>query len=593
MPDQTTGPRRHRILAVAALAAAAAAAVAVGFLLTNGQHDARLAVLRLERQALGRSLDELANLPGPLLPPGGVLATVGEDALTAALTELLPWEGTFGAVTVRLERAVVRFRRGMAVLDLEGTATPERPALPGGPNPAPTDVSVVAVLYVDRMHQPSGALRTRVEVLGFRSAGSDTRVGTALDRVAEEVFREVSQLLGGIELPLGFTPDIELPAVDDDDVTIPAARLPLDLAVRRVLVLDGRIWVALTSGFGTKASSEAPIAGDEPHRNEGDIRRCDDTLLDHLHPACPSFRQLRDVRWLEARVTALADSLTRRLDADSAAVAVRADPGDVVVRMDTRLLVSLVVRGTLTYLDSLDLHIADDVEVDEDGDVSTGVGPLSIPLGSWQVRVTIQGIRAVLRAERPVVEVADRNRLSLRLPVQVGRARARARLRFGWDASAVPGLLCEDFDFDEAFEATVPPSSHDVVGYFEFRNEGGQLVADPEQTNEVRIHPEAGPEAWQAVRAVLEERDGFFDCGMGIDADDMERRLRELLAEGFEFALPESLLRPIPIPVRIRRAGAAGGGDMEVTLRPATLDLRPSAFQYSVRVSAGVELDPP
>lgn len=530
--------------------------------------DVHRKALALDRAMLSAFLADTSGL----LPRGGLVVAVRGELFADVLDDVLPWEGVYGgSLALRLDRVAVRFDRGAARIELLGRAGHPSRATLGVP------VAVVGALGVEGLGDGGETLVTRPEILGLRFAGLELeRVPPGLlgaaDRLGGEIGRELEAVLGGLEIPLRLVPVVSIPAVEDEDISIPGVRVPVGLAVRRVLAFDGRLWIAVDGGPGGVGATDSPRApghSASPRSNPGSA--------------------------LEVEVEALTEAVGTRFAGDPAAGAVRADSGHVVLRADTEFVTTLIRRATGAWLDSVRLHIHDEIDVGGDeGRVSADLGLFDAPVGSWSIQATILEVEATLLADSAVVTVADTNRLALRIPVGVRDASGDARIRFAWDAAAVPGLLCGDFELDEVFSGFVEPDTYELVGFFEFSVRGHGVVADPRQTEVLRVSPTPEPEAWARVREVLEERDGILSCGLGLDPDALLERLGGLLAEGFEFRLPEALLQPIEMPVEIRRRIRVGEVERGLEVHPLSFGLTADALQYSVLVRsvAPEELEP-
>ena len=195
---------------------------------------------------------------------------------------------------------------------------------------------------------------------------------------------------------------------------------------------------------------------------------------------------------LRIEVDRLAGAVAARFESDPAFLAIGPDSGDVVVRADTRLVEMMLREGTQAYLDSVSLHLTLDVEVGDRGEVRQSLRFFSLPVGSWEVRVTIQRIDATLHAEPVQLAVADSNRLNLTIPVVVRQATGQARVRFTWDAASVPGLFCKDFELDETFSGFVEETRYHLTGFFEFEARDHGVIAMPYQTERISVSPEPG-----------------------------------------------------------------------------------------------------
>ncbi len=291
---------------------------------------------------------------------------------------------------------------------------------------------------------------------------------------------------------------------------------------------------------------------------------------------------------LRAEVEALRERLKARLAEDSLVQRIAADTADVLIGIRTPLLQQIMAAGTRSYLGRVQLHLEPDLVIHESESVGLRLGPVMLKAGEWRVQVTIERLEAVLSADTVSLAVADSNRLDVVIPVQTRDGNGRAQIHFEWDAAVATGLICRSFEVSETFSGRVAPRRYDVRGSFVLAAEGDRIVARPHQTGPRWIvSPQPSAAAWSRVREILDRQNHIFRCGLALSPDGVERTLRELLQRGFRFRLPDSVLKPIPLPAAIREELAVGDRSLRVAVRPVGLHLTPQALWYSAAVEVG------
>lgn len=259
------------------------------------------------------------------------------------------------------------------------------------------------------------------------------------------------------------------------------------------------------------------------------------------------------------------------------------EDADVTLRLATPMLLEIVSRVTGRYLDDVDLDLRPDTVVRQGADVRVSAGPVRVRAGRWDLTLTIRRIRARLAARAPEVGVAeDIQGLRITLPVEVLGGSGEADVEFRWVAARFAGAVCRDFEVRERFAATVSPRGYTLAGRLALRLEGDGIVLDPEFGERRLVQPEPTAESWRRVRELLERQDRIFRCGLAIDADDMEARLRDLLRRGFRFRLPDSVLRPIRLPGRVVESVDVHGRGLRVVGTAAGLELGPAWLWYGL-----------
>lgn len=220
--------------------------------------DVGRATLIRERDALRRYVDQAS---GPLVPFDAVVVVIRGELLQEVLDGVLPVERPVGeSVLLTLRSARVRFRSGLALVELEGRAALRD-------NPAVfADLLVSGVLEVLGVDAATGTLATRIQVLGFETAdvgvaGLSPPAERLVNRLASGRAQSLNEVLERIEVPVRLAETLDLPAVDEPEVTIRGGSVAFRLQVEDVKVLDDRLWVAV-AGHLRAAGGDAGASGD-------------------------------------------------------------------------------------------------------------------------------------------------------------------------------------------------------------------------------------------------------------------------------------------------------------------------------------------
>lgn len=233
---------------------------------------------------------------------------------------------------------------------------------------------------------------------------------------------------------------------------------------------------------------------------------------------------------------------------------------ELVVRLRSPLLLSVVESIAARYLDEVQLDLRPNLTVRETEQVHVQLGPLRVLAGEWHLTVRFQEIRARLRAGVPAVGITPEGSLSVELPVDATEGSGRAVLDFVWDARSVAGAVCRDFRVSESFAATVAPRTYRLGGHFDLLLRDGELSIAPRFEQRLEVSPEPTAASWRRVQEILASQDQIFRCGLALDPQGLEAELRRLLRAGFRFRLPEEVLRTVRLPTRV-------GGEVEVAER--------------------------
>lgn len=286
----------------------------------------------------------------------------------------------------------------------------------------------------------------------------------------------------------------------------------------------------------------------------------------------PDAPELEDLR---GRVATARASVESRLAAETILAGSGMSSRDVVLRLDTPTLKRIVAETVTEVLAEvrLDLRPGDRVTVGDEVEVS--VGPLRVDAGSWVLAVDIERVRAVLEGGTPTLEVTGPDTFEIQLPVRVVSGSGFARLDFRWDASGLAGSVCRDFAVRETFAATIEPTDYVLEGSVRLVLEEGRIVIVPELDQRLLVQPEPTAESWRRVREILESQDRISRCGLALDVDAMQSRLRSLVREGFRFRLPADLLGRVALPASTTESVAISGTELKTELAAGGLRLTP------------------
>ena len=205
-------------------------------------YETQRTLLEAEAEHLRGYLQEAAAGDG-LVSFDDVAVGIRPHVLHGVLSALLPRDVVVEErLQVRLERARVAFRNGLALVRLEGRAHPVG-------SPSTYGAFLLSGSFEVLGIEPGAeVLRTRVRVFGVHTR--DIGMGPVrppverlLDELAPETRRAVESVLARIEVPVGLEEVVRLPRVAEEEVTIPADSLRLGLELRRVTVLEDRLWI--------------------------------------------------------------------------------------------------------------------------------------------------------------------------------------------------------------------------------------------------------------------------------------------------------------------------------------------------------------
>lgn len=208
--------------------------------------------LEARRDALRTYLAAMAPDSGEaraLVPFDDVLVVVRRPMLETLIAATLPFESVLDRrYHLRVDSAAVTLRTGIALVELDGRA-----ALVDQPSVF-ADVTLLGALEISTAPDAGGdgapSLSGRIEIYGLDTR--ELRVATLtppaerlLDGIARLRVNELNRVLEDIPIPIRLQERIDLPAVEEDEVTIPAGTLDAIFRLVAVRVMEEGIFVSL------------------------------------------------------------------------------------------------------------------------------------------------------------------------------------------------------------------------------------------------------------------------------------------------------------------------------------------------------------
>lgn len=282
----------------------------------------------------------------------------------------------------------------------------------------------------------------------------------------------------------------------------------------------------------------------------------------------PSSRSGGDLDTLRAEVRDLAETAAQRTGGDEVGDGDGGDASVITVGVRIETLREILSSAASHYLDEVRLHLRLNATVRAGDEVRVRVGPANVTVGRWDLAVTVQRVDALLSAGAIEIAAADANRLDLTVPVHVRGATGRALIDFNWNARRLTSAVCSDFTVREPFDAYVAAHTQRVRGHFVVTIHNGAMVARPVLRDRIFISPRPTEQSWERVREILQAQNHIFRCGLALSPERMEQMLREQLTQGFRFALPASILRPVPLPGSVLEEVEVAGRRVAVAVEP-------------------------
>jgi hypothetical protein len=262
-----------------------------------------------------------------------------------------------------------------------------------------------------------------------------------------------------------------------------------------------------------------------------------------------------------------------------------ARPGDVQVAIRSELATTLVREVVRRYLDRVELDLALEKQVHQEGKVQVGTLFGKMKAGEWAADVVVHRVRGVMSAAPPRLAVAAQDRVSVSLPVSLRKAQGSATVRFTWDGRGVASVVCRDFQVTRHVNGRLLAEEYTLSGSVRLAAGPQSVRAEPVFPNRAfRLKVDLLPASWSEVRAAVDEQDKLLRCGLAIDPKDVLPRLSQLLRDGFEIKLPRAVFRPVDLPGSVGGVVSLAGRTVELTLATEAVEMTPAAIWYSASV---------
>lgn len=254
------------------LAATAVAGVVALVVLVLALHEIRARTrVPVERRVLEAERDALRAYLADPEPAGGVvpfddiLVTIRAPLIGDLIAAALPIEGTVeGRFVIRVDSARVTLRTGLALVELSGRARL------ADDEDVFADIWLMGALEVGTAPYDASSLGAEVSILGIRTREVGLgRLSPPAERLVDELARvrlsELDRLLDRVPIPVRLDELVALPAVDVEEVTIPAASLDVGFRLSGVRVLEEGVFASLSverlpSAGPVRPDSAAPVA---------------------------------------------------------------------------------------------------------------------------------------------------------------------------------------------------------------------------------------------------------------------------------------------------------------------------------------------
>jgi hypothetical protein len=552
-----------------------------------------------------------AGRRGPLIPFQEVLAVVDERVMRDLISSVAPYERVVDdEYKVRVDSAKVEFRAGFALVRLDGRASlAHRPD-----DETYADISLYSGLNVLGVDPTSGVLRARLQIIAFEARrvgvlGMEPPVRRLVENLTREKLSTFDVFNSDIELPVRFDETIELPEVDegdeDDRIRIPAATLPVRLAVQDVKVMGRKLWIAIGLAVlphppeparDSSRLGERPSGGEDRGRWSGEDRAAALAAvatvgvgwpLEIEHARSDSAR--RSLAQLRVTYRALEDSLTGLVSRDTLVREIAADTVSVALAVHKRLLDELARELSVHYLDEVELDLSPEKPVEEEKPLKVKTPLGKVKAGDWRVHLEIHRLRGVLSAGTPEMTFVGANRIHVVVPVAIRQGQGAGTIHFEWDAGWLAELVCDDFQTTLDIAGVVVPDQYEVGGDFVFSARGKTIVAQPEFPREkFRIKVDLTADSWSKVRRILTAQDEAGKC-KPLDVEELEEKLRAIGMKGFKVKIPRSIFKTIGIPAGVSESVQVEDRRLRLSVLPEVLRTTPDMLWYraSVRSQRG------
>jgi hypothetical protein len=215
----------------------------------SGPLQAEMVKLERELEGLRESAARL-DRGEPVFPTSDVLIAINESFVQGLIAAQLPIVVNSAPYQVTLTAVDVGFS-GAPTVTLRGTITRD------GLLTLDAVVGLIGALSQIEIDAGTSTLRAKITADHFEieeASGIETLLsGASLDDVAALVRAALDAELPTIQIPVRVQQDIEIPGITEGPVRLDSARLPLKVAVSRVLAAEQRLWVSLRVDIGQVA----------------------------------------------------------------------------------------------------------------------------------------------------------------------------------------------------------------------------------------------------------------------------------------------------------------------------------------------------
>lgn len=307
-----------------------------------------------------------------------------------------------------------------------------------------------------------------------------------------------------------------------------------------------------------------------------------------LAPACSGAGRNPDGQ-LRSEIGALErerDALRARLEALSGDAPWTDGMPEASVRIGipTQLATGLVQRVATGFVDQVTLQL-ENLRVRKRGEVRKVV-----PLGEYDIRVTVNRVTGRLKTETPKVSFGG-NKVAVSLPVTVVSGTGRATVHFKWDGRTIGGAVCGDQDVTQVVTGGVRPDRYTLTGALSLSATPVQILAEPIFPRlRIKLHVNPSQASWAAARKVLDDKSGV--CGFVLDRVNVMGYLDQLIDKGFDVRIPTEKVKPLALPVGIYPSMTVRGQPVTMGIRVSDLAITERMIWLGAEVGVDVERDP-
>jgi hypothetical protein len=291
---------------------------------------------------------------------------------------------------------------------------------------------------------------------------------------------------------------------------------------------------------------------------------------------------------LEREHQRLHQQLESLLDREPLLTELGAKEGEVVLAVRSSFARSLIQEVARLYLDRVGIDLQQ-IRVDKEGKLTTDTPIGRRKVGTWSITLDVHRVQGVLRAGAAKVQIKDRNRLGVVLPVRIEKGRGEATLGFNWDPHWLVSLVCRDFETAVPIAGRIVPREYEVQGEFAFAAAGRNLIAHPRfEEREFRLEVDPSVESWDRVRRALDQQNEPSRCGLAMHPDEVVQHLREIVAKGFDVKLPRKLYRPVRFPAGFSESVTVDDRPVDLAIQPRELRMTSELITYAASVRTRV-----